>query len=237
MQIAVVIPALDEAERILGTIASVLPRGPGHAVRSANAAADPGLEILVVDAGSQDATAELARRAGARVLAAGRGRARQLEAGWRASSAEAVVFLHADTRLEAGWEQSLREALDSPGVVGGAFRLRFDAPGLGFRAVEGIVRLRVWLFSLPYGDQAIFVRRSLLEKIGGVPAVSLMEDLDLVREMNRHGRVVALAPYALTSARRYRQQGVLGTLVRNAVALMAWRAGVNRERIARWVRR
>ncbi|MDE0884606.1 MAG: TIGR04283 family arsenosugar biosynthesis glycosyltransferase [Myxococcota bacterium] len=237
MQIAVVIPALDEAERISGTIASVLPRGPGHAVRSANAAADPGPEILVVDAGSQDATVELARRAGARVLVAARGRARQLEAGWRASTAEVVVFLHADTRLGDGWEVSLREALASPGVVGGAFRLRFEASGLGFRVVELIVRLRVWLFSLPYGDQAIFVRRSLLEEIGGVPEVSLMEDLELVREMNRHGRVVALAPYALTSARRYRQQGVVGTLFRNAVALVAWRIGVKRERIARWVRR
>ena len=121
--------------------------------------------------------------------------------------------------------------------MGGAFRLEFDAPGLGFRLVEFIVRLRVRLFGLPYGDQAIFVRRSLLEEIGGVPGVNVMEDLDLVRAMKRRGRVVALTPSALTSARRYREQGAAGTLARNAVALVAWRLGVDRDRIARWVRR
>jgi len=237
VQIAVVIPALDEAERISDAIASVLPREPGHAARSADAMAESGLEILVVDAGSQDATVEVARRSGARVLVGARGRARQLEAGWRASTGEIIVFLHADTRLEAGWEAALRKALARPGVVGGAFRLEFDAPGLGFRLVEFIVRLRVRLFGLPYGDQAIFVRRSLLEEIGGVPGVNVMEDLDLVRAMKRRGRVVALTPSALTSARRYREQGAAGTLARTAVALVAWRLGVDRDRIARWVRR
>jgi len=238
VKIAVVIPVLDEAERISGAIASVSSGGkPGRAVGSAGSPADPGPEILVVDAGSRDATAERARQAGARVLVAGRGRARQLEAGWRASSGEVIVFLHADTRLEMGWESALRQALTTPDVVGGAFRLAFDAPGFGFRLVELIVRLRVRLFALPYGDQAIFVRRSVLSEMGGVPSVDLMEDLDLVRGMNGRGRVVALRPAALTSARRYHEQGVLGTLVRNALALVAWRLGVDRERIAGWVRR
>ena len=103
--------------------------------------------------------------------------------------------------------------------------------------VESIVSMRVRFFSLPYGDQAIFVRRSVLSAMGGVPAVEIMEDLDLVRELNRRGEVAALQPAALTSARRYGERGLAGTLVRNAVALGAWRLGVRRKRIARWVGR
>lgn len=253
MKIAVVIPVLDEVEQISGAIASVM-RGnvgaaPGSAIRGSNLGVDPGTdsgaapgtdpgpEVLVVDAGSRDGTAERARELGARVLTSPRGRARQLEAGWRASAGEVVVFLHADTRLEAGWEGALRGALADPGVVGGAFRLRFDAPGVVFRWVESIVSMRVRLFSLPYGDQAIFVRRSVLSAMGGVPAVEIMEDLDLVRELNRRGAVVALRPAAITSARRYCDRGLVGTLFRNALGLAAWRLGVGRTRIARWVGR
>ena len=249
MKISVVIPVLDEVEQISGAIASVM-RGnvgaaPGSAIRGSNldadpgtdSGADPGPEVLVVDGGSRDGTAERARELGARVLTSPRGRARQLEAGWRASAGEVVVFLHADTRLEAGWEGALRGALVDPGVVGGAFRLRFDAPGVVFRWVESIVSMRVRLFSLPYGDQAIFVRRSVLSAMGGVPAVEIMEDLDLVRELNRRGAVVALRPAAITSARRYRDRGLVGTLFRNALGLAAWRLGVGRTRIARWVGR
>jgi rSAM/selenodomain-associated transferase 2 len=253
VKIAVVIPVLDEVEQISGAIASVM-RGnvgaaPGSAIRGRNLDADPGTdsgadpgtdpgpEVLVVDGGSRDGTAERARELGARVLTSPRGRARQLEAGWRASAGEVVVFLHADTRLEAGWEGALRGALVDPGVVGGAFRLRFDAPGVVFRWVESIVSMRVRLFSLPYGDQAIFVRRSILSAMGGVPAVEIMEDLDLVRELNRRGAVVALRPAAITSARRYCDRGLVGTLFRNALGLAAWRLGVGRTRIARWVGR
>ncbi len=252
MKIAVVIPVLDEVELIPGAIASAMPQrvvpsepaspeqglvASGPPPGSAGFGTGPGPEIVVVDAGSQDGSAERASQSGARVLTAERGRARQLEAGWRASSGDAIVFLHADTRLEVGWEGALRQALSDPSVVGGAFRLRFDAPGLCFRLVEWVVRLRVAVFSLPYGDQGIFVRRSVLEGMGGVPEVEIMEDLDLVRAMNRRGKVAALKPAATTSARRYRERGLLRTLLLNALALGGWRLGIDRMRIVRWVGR
>jgi len=238
VRIAVVIPVLDEAERVSGAIASVAPwEQPGLRTSSADPGVSSGPEILVVDGGSRDSSAAYARRAGARVVEADRGRARQLEAGWRASAGEVIVFLHADTRLERGWREAVSEAMADPRVAGGAFRLRFDAPGLAFRLVEFIVRLRVRLFALPYGDQAIFVRRSILETTGGVPMAEVMEDLDLVRAMKRHGRVAALKCRATTSARRYQERGLWGTLFRNAVALAAWRLGADRAWIARWVGR
>ncbi len=222
MKIAVVIPALDEAQNI------------ADAVRSASAL---GAEIVVVDGGSRDGTVERARAAGATVVESAPGRARQLQRGVEATSGDAVLFLHADTRLSSGWEAAVAAALADPTVAGGAFRLRFDERSLALRALEQLVRLRVALFSLPYGDQAIFMRRSLLAELGGVPDVTFMEDLDLVRALKTRGRLVGLPLPVTTSARRYRQAGTLRTVGRHAIAALAWRFHVDRGRLEGWVRR
>jgi rSAM/selenodomain-associated transferase 2 len=226
VQIAVVIPALHEADRI------------EEAIRSARS---PGVEILVVDGGSRDATVERAREAGARVLRSAPGRARQLAAGAAASTAEVLVFLHADSRLPPGYADAVRTALADPAVAGGAFAFRFEREAaatrracLGLRIVELGAALRVGLFGLPYGDQALFARRSALERAGGVPQVPIMEDLDLVTALRQTGRVVSLAAPVVTSPRRYLARGVVRTWLRNAGALAAWRLGLDRGRVASW---
>ncbi len=216
-----VIPALDEAENVEAAIAS---------------AAAPGVEVVVADGGSRDGTPERAGRAGARVLSSAPGRARQIRAGIDASLGEVVVVLHADTRLPAGWQIAVAEALRDPGVVGGAFRFCFDRRGVLLRLVQWGALLRTRLFAMPYGDQALFVRRALLEQLGGYPMAPIMEDLDLVRAMKRAGRIACLALPATTSARRYETRGVLRTMLRNWVAMAAWWLGVDRRRIAAWYR-
>lgn len=244
-----VIPALDEADRIENAVRELRRTGSSMppsvlGLRSESATAprrtesgERSIEIIVVDGGSSDDTADRARRAGARVVDAPRGRARQLEAGWRASGGEVIVFLHADTRLEDDWPMPMQAALADPEVVGGAFRLRFDRDTPAFRVIAALAALRVHVLGLPYGDQAIFVRRRTLESIGGIPDVPLMEDLDLVAAMKARGSIVTLRASATTSARRYAEQGVMGTLIRHVLALVAWRLGVDRARIARWVGR
>ena len=122
-------------------------------------------------------------------------------------------------------------------TVGGAFRFGFDhADGLGLRMVEAGARLRT-LLGWPYGDQALFVRRSVLVSLGGVPQVSLMEDLDLVRLLRRRGRFVGLALSVQTSSRRYRDRGVARTVLCNAIAVTGWCVGADRQRIQNWVAR
>jgi len=229
VQLAVVIPALDEADRIQS------------AIRSARA---PGVAVLVVDGGSRDATREVARAAGARVLACQPGRARQLAAGAQAARAEGLVFLHADSRLPPGFADTVRGALADPAVAGGAFGFRFEREGrtgraaaLGLRVVEAGVRLRVALLGLPYGDQALVARRGALERAGGVPQVPIGEDLDLVAALRRTGRFVALPGEVATSPRRYLARGVTRTWLRNAGALAGWRLGLDRARLAAWYRR
>ena len=222
MTISVVIPTLDEADCVIQAIESVTR---------------PGVEVIVVDGGSRDETVRLAHEAGARVLPCERGRARQLRWGGERSTGDVVVFLHADTTLSAGWKRDILAALEDPACVGGAFAFRFAERGLRERWIEGWVSLRVALFGLPYGDQAIFVRRDVLEGMGGVPIVPLMEDLDLVYAIKSAGRLQMLQQRAVTSSRRYAAHGGLRTVFQHAVALLGWYLGLNRERLARWMGR
>ena len=220
--ISVIVPVLNEQAEIGAALA---------AVRA------PGVERIVVDGGSSDQTAEAARRHGAdRVLCSPPGRSLQMDAGFRAARGQALLFLHADTRLEAGWDAAVRRALADPRVAGGAFRLRFAGERRALRWVEFWAGVRCRLLRLPYGDQALFVRRSVLERAGGLAHVPMFEDLDLARLIRRAGRLVLLPERALTSARRYERHGVTRVVLRNAVALLAWMLGVDRERVARWYR-
>lgn len=224
MRIAVVIPALNEESQIASAVASA--RAAGVAV-----------EVVVVDGGSRDSTRERAREAGARVVSSDAGRARQLQAGVDATDAPTILFLHADTRLPENAADAIRLALEEPDVAGGAFGFAFEESGFGLRIVEWGVRIRVRLAALPYGDQAIFARRSALAAAGGVPQVALMEDLDLVLALKRQGRLALLPQPARTSARRYLADGVARSVLRNTLALLARAVGVDRARIARWYRR
>jgi rSAM/selenodomain-associated transferase 2 len=226
VKIAVVIPALDEADRIQPSIESA------HA---------PEVDVLVVDGGSRDSTREVAREAGARVIPSRPGRAPQLATGVAETTAEVVLFLHSDTRLPEGWVDAVRGALADPAVAGGAFAFSFGADESRSRAtrallafVEWGVRLRLTLLGLPYGDQGLFARRTALVAAGGVPQVPIMEDLDLVAALRRQGEIRLLSEPVVTSARRYLARGVLRTMLRNWLALAAWRLGLPRDAVARW---
>jgi rSAM/selenodomain-associated transferase 2 len=218
----VVIPALNEADRVVGAIES---------------ARVPAVEVVVVDGGSRDATRERAAAAGARVVSSAAGRAEQLAAGVRSSGGDVLLLLHADSRLPSGFERAVAKALEDVGTIGGAFRLRFEEADWALRVVEWGAGLRVAIFGLPYGDQALFMRRCALEAIGGIPRAPIMEDLDLVRALRRRGRLAWLDLAVTTSARRYRARGIARTLFRNALAAAAWQLKIDRRRVADWYHR
>ena len=222
VSVSVIIPALDEQSTI------------ARALRSTER---PGVERIVVDGGSQDGTGETARFLRAeKVIHSLPGRARQMDAGYREARGEIVLFLHADTALGPGWLEALAEVAADPEVAGGAFRLRFAAEGRRFRLLERAVALRCRLFRLPFGDQALFVRRKLLDEWGGFAPVPIFEDLDLVARIRARGRLAMLPVAAETSARRYQRNGVVRTTTRHQLALAAWKLGWERERVARWYR-
>lgn len=218
--ISVIIPALDEA----GVI--------GRAM--ASAAEEPEVELIVVDGGSRDATAEIARSYGATVVTSPPGRARQMNAGARFATGETLLFLHGDTRLPPQFAGEVRSILDLSGVVAGAFELKIDGTGWGLRFVERAANLRSRLLQLPYGDQGLFLRAAAFRSLGGYPEMPFMEDLELARRLRRRGRIVTAPLAALTSARRWESLGILRATLLNQFFLLAYLAGMPPRRIAHW---
>lgn len=219
--ISVIIPALNEAREILPTLDSCRA---------------PGAELWVVDGGSRDETAALARSWGARVLDCTGGRARQMNLGARHARGDLLLFLHADTRLPRGFDECVRRVLADPQVAAGAFRLGIDSPGRGLRVIETVANWRSRFLHLPYGDQGLFLRRSVFERAGGFPLLPIMEDFEFVRRLAGLGRVV-IAPLAVsTSARRWHQVGPWKTTLINQTLVTGYLLGVSCERLARWYR-
>lgn len=190
LQLSVVIPTLNEAGFIVETI---------QAIRATSAV----LEIIAVDGGSNDATVSLAENAGARVLhAPQRGRGPQQAFGASHARGSVLWFLHADTRPTGDMTRWIQEALASPAVIGGNFRLVFDGESSAARLLTRVYpHLR--LLGLSYGDAGLFLRRSAYEQAGGFRAHPLFEDLDLLRRLRRVGKFRRLDAPLVTSSRRF----------------------------------
>ena len=183
----------------------------GGAVASAFAAGAG--DVVVADGGSEDATVAEARAAGARVVQAPRGRGPQMNAGAAAVRGDVLLFLHADGRLPADAAVRVRRTLRDPGTVGGRFDVRLDRGGLLLRTVEGMMNWRSRHTGIATGDQAIFVRRDVFERVGGFEAIPLFEDVRLSLRLRRAGRFVPLRDRIGTSARRWEERGVWPTIV------------------------
>ena len=222
MRLSIVLPVLDEAAR-LGRRLAELTTMPGVD------------EIVVVDGGSQDASREIAGAVpGVRVLAAPRGRGTQLNAGARVASGDVLLFLHADTSLPRDAVTWVARALGDPGVVAGAFRIRTvadDGPNwLG--PLLRLADLRSRVSGLPYGDQAVFVRRAAFERVGGFPDQPLMEDIELARRLRCVGRIRTVPAVAEVSGRRFLARPVRTVLAMRTFPLL-YRLGVSPARLAR----
>ena len=217
--VAVVVPVLNEAENIAALIDDL-----GRHDFS---------ELVVVDGGSDDGTSEIvAAVKTARLIRAQRGRGRQLNAGAAAVSADALLFLHADTRLPGDALKQIRAVLQDDQVLGGCFRLSFDAkhPLLAFYAWASAFDTVFTTF----GDQGYFVRASTFRDLGGFPDWPFLEDVELRRQIKRRGKFVKAHAAVTTSARRFRSEGILRRQLLNALILCAFLAGVPAQRLARW---
>lgn len=183
-------------------------------------------EIIIVDAGSTDATAGLAPHA--TWLTAPPSRGGQLRAGAAAAASPFLLFLHADTRLAPDWPDAVTTALGAPATAG-YFRFRLDSPRRAARVLEAAVALRCRIFNLPYGDQGLLISRALLAEIDGVPDIPLMEDVALARRLA--GRLRPLPALAITSAARYERDGWVRRPLRNLFCLGLYYLGVPPKRI------
>jgi rSAM/selenodomain-associated transferase 2 len=207
--ISVVIPTFN-AETTLGpTLAALVPAVVDGVVQ----------EAIVVDGGSIDETCAIAEAAGTRLIRAPWGRGSQLQAGAAAARGDWLLFLHADTVLQPGWVDEVKGFMEWTATgrrapAAAAFRFALDDDGLMPRLLESLVALRCLLFALPYGDQGLFIPRKLYDELGGFRPMPLMEDVDFVRRLKRHQRVM-LKSRAVTSGARYRREGYVARSLRN----------------------
>ncbi len=200
MNISVIIPALNEAERIRDTLLAI-------------GAQAPPFEMIVVDGGSEDETVLQASEM-ARVVSSDPGRATQMNRGAEEAIGDVLLFLHADTHLPPQGLDAIRSALSDPSAEAGAFRLAFDhwTPLLRFYSYC----TRFSLPSLCFGDRGLFIRKSVFKEMGGFAPVPLFEDLDMTRRLYARGSFRFLPEYVTTAARRFEQNGPFRQQLRNA---------------------
>ncbi len=218
MRLSIVIPTFNEAHGIEAAVERAWQLGP--------------LEVLVSDGGSTDSTPQIARRLRCQFIEGSAGRAAQQNRAAALAQGEVLLFLHADTWLPAAARDQLQQALADPGVEAGAFRQHIDAAPVVYRWLEWGNAARVRWGGPAYGDQGLFVRRSVFEALGGFPPVRLLEDLLLSRALARRARLALLPGPLQVSPRRWQARGVVRQTLRNWGILLAHRLGVSPDRLA-----
>ena len=221
--ISIIIPVLNEAMIIKQTLSVLKPHS--------------GIEIIVVDGGSQDNTVAIAQQIVTKVITVtGKGRAGQMNAGADIAEGDILLFLHADTQLPLGFMPLVRETLKQPNIVAGAFELAIAGSDRSLRWVEMLVKMRSHLFSLPYGDQAIFITKKDFIESGGFADISIMEDFEFIKRIKNIGRI-AIAPGAVTtSGRRWKKLGVWQTTLINQFIIVGYYLGISPQKLGNFYR-
>ncbi len=223
VKVSIIIPALNEADRI------------GTAIERAwSAGAD---QVIVVDGGSDDATCRNASEFRCLLLNSQPGRATQQNTGAQHASGEVLLFLHADNCLAEGAVEQVRELLSDTAIQHGAFRQSIQASGMRYRLLEWGNGWRVRWRGLPYGDQGIFVRLATFFAAGCFPDVPLMEDLILMRDLRASSWPRLLDGPIQVDPRRWQRHGVLRQTLRNWWLVRSYDRGISLDRLATRYRR
>jgi len=205
LRLSIIMPVLDEGESIVAALDALAD------LRSL------GVEVIVVDGGSSDATVQRARLRADRVLTAPRGRALQMNAGAEKATGDVLLFLHADTRLPTAAELVVLGGLERSSRAWGRFDVIIASRHPLLAVVSRAMNIRSRVTGIATGDQAIFVKREVFVAAGGFPAIPLMEDIALCKRLKRVGPPLCLSERVTTSGRRWEQHGVLRTI------LLMWR--------------
>ncbi|MCC7210982.1 MAG: TIGR04283 family arsenosugar biosynthesis glycosyltransferase [Candidatus Brocadia sp.] len=218
MKISVVIPALNEESHLEKTLQSVTKQEGDY-------------EFFVVDGGSSDNTVTIAKRY-TTVINSLRGRAIQMNTGAKACSGDILLFLHADTILPDCAFREIRKRMKDVSVAGGSFYIAFDADTFILKGVSFVTRFNFRLFH--FGDQGIFVRRTVFQTLQGYKEMPIMEDYDFYKRLGKQGKVILIRMPVISSARRFVRKGVIRQLFMNKLVVLAYWAGVDIQTIKRF---
>ncbi len=223
-ELSIILPVLNESDTINGILAHLQALG-----------SDGLVETIVVDGNPSGTTIAAVTVPGVRTLVAEQGRARQMNRGAAVATGDILLFLHADTLLPSNAIPRIREVMDDKRFVGGAFDLEFNSKRIIFKITEWYVFLRTRLTKIPFGDQAIFIRRTYFEKIGGYRDIPIMEDVELMKRIRKRADTICIIPVKVrTSVRRYEQEGILYCAFRNWLLQISFALGMSAERLAKW---
>ena len=215
------LPILNEEAQVAACLGALQP------LRGQNC------ELIVADGGSRDRSVALAGPLADRVVVGPRGRAAQMNAGARQANGDILWFLHADSLPPPDALSLIRAALAGRERGWGRFDVRLSGRRPSLRMVEFSMNLRSRLTGIATGDQGIFVRRDLFERIGGYPPIALMEDIALSRALKRYGRPACLRQRVLTSSRRWERDGIARTILLMWRLRLAYFLGADPDRLAR----
>jgi rSAM/selenodomain-associated transferase 2 len=219
-KLSIIVPVLDEGEAIAAMLDGLAD------LRSL------GVEVIVVDGGSRDATVQRARLRADCVIRCARGRALQMNAGAAKASGNVLLFLHADTRLPKDAEHLVLNGLDRSGRAWGRFDARIDGRHPLLPVVAWLMGIRSRITGIATGDQAIFVRRDAFRSAGGFPAIPLMEDIALSKRLKRASRPLCLRECVVTSGRRWEKNGIFSTVLLMWRLRLAFFLGADPEKLA-----
>lgn len=222
--LSIIIPVLNEAANINSMIS-----------RLRSQAAVDTVEIIVVDGDPSGSTIRALSHPAVKPVVAGKGRGVQMNRGASLASGDILLFLHADTILPPNACTLIREAFRDRKYSVGCFDLGIDSPQWYFRLTERYAAVRTRITRIPFGDQAIFLRRDFFERLGGYREIPIMEDVDLMRRIRSHNDGLCIIPVKVsTSARRWERDGILYTTFRNLMLQVLYCCGVPPERLARF---
>ncbi len=208
-EISIIIPTLNEEKSISQCLETVVNI--------------PGIEIIVSDGGSVDRTVEIAgQHRDVKVVSSLTGRSIQMNNGATCARGEILLFLHADCILSREALLKIRHIFNSSKFVGGAFMIRLLSDKFPYRWLEMGINFRSKVFKLPYGDQGLFVKRSIFEKLGGFREMPICEDLDFICRLKKFGRITILNDRIFSSVRMWENYGILRTSFRNQLLLASY---------------
>lgn len=223
--VSIIVPVLNEETAL-----------PGFLGQFKELKRETDFEIIISDGGSSDRTVDIAMRncclGSVRVITAPKGRAKQMNEAARLATGNILLFLHADTYLPTGALWAITNSMSDEKVVGGRFKVKLDNVAPLYRLIGMMINLRDGLFGGFTGDQAIFIRKDVFEKLGGFKEIELCEDLDMARRLKKEGKVIQLPLLVTTAARRWEKRGPIKTILLMWLIRILFYAGVMPEKLA-----
>ncbi len=215
-------PVFHERERIHDLIDHL------HRVNS-----EENFELIIVDGAEEKDTLRDIHHSHVIKISSEKGRARQMNAGASVAKGDILIFLHADTELPIHALKKIQSLTEQREYVGGAFDLGIKSDKFVFKVIGVLSSLRSRLNRIPFGDQAIFIRREYFKRIGGYKELPLMEDVELMRRIRKSGdKIRIFYDRVMTSPRRWEKEGVIYCTLRNWTLQTLYSLGISPHKLA-----